>query len=104
MTAYCDRGGLPFGDAGFDLVWTQNVALIMQDRRRYHDELRRVVKPGGCIGIGGVLAGPNGMPYLPSLGVHVILGAPSREVFETGRRGYAEGRMRSMQTRLQCRN
>jgi SAM-dependent methyltransferase len=58
--------GLPFPDASFDLVWSQNVAMNIADRHRYYGELRRVVKPGGRIGISEVLAGPNGTPYLPA--------------------------------------
>lgn len=141
---------LPFPDASFDLVWSQNVAMNIADRQRYYGEMRRVVKPTGRIGLTEVLAGPNGAPYLPApwardpaasfvlseaevratlaraglrvvtwvdttdasqghaqrraasadnlppLGVHVILGAGSPEIFATGQRSYAEGRMRSM--------
>jgi ubiquinone/menaquinone biosynthesis C-methylase UbiE len=57
---------LPFPDASFDLVWSQNVAMNIADRRRYYGEMRRVLKPTGRVGISEVLAGPNGAPYLPA--------------------------------------
>ena len=145
---------LPFPDASFDLVWSQNVAMNIADRQRYYGEMRRVVKPTGRIGISEVLAGPNGAPYLPApwardpdasfvlseaevraamakaglkvvtwvdttdasqghsqrraatignlpaLGIHVILGAATPEIFATGQRSYADGRMRSMTAML----
>lgn len=57
---------LPFPDRSFDVVWSQNVAMNIQDRRRYYGEMRRVLKAGGRIGISEVLAGPGGTPYLPA--------------------------------------
>ena len=38
---------LPFGDAAFDLAWTQNVAMNIADRPRFYAEIRRVLKPAG---------------------------------------------------------
>jgi len=38
---------LPFGDAGFDAVFLQHVAMNISDRERLYREIRRVLKPGG---------------------------------------------------------
>lgn len=57
---------LPFPDQSFDVVWSQNVAMNIADRRRYYGEMRRVLKPGGRLGISEVLAGSGGVPLLPA--------------------------------------
>jgi sarcosine/dimethylglycine N-methyltransferase len=38
---------------------------------------------------------------LPTLGVHLFFGAPAREIYGSGLKSYAEGRMRSMEALLQ---
>lgn len=38
---------LPFDDAGFDAVWSQDAILHAPDRRAVLDEVARVLKPGG---------------------------------------------------------
>ena len=38
---------LPFGEAGFDAVFLQHVAMNILDRPRLYREIRRVLKPGG---------------------------------------------------------
>ena len=38
---------LPFDDASFDVVWSQNAAMNIADRDRLYREMRRVLKPGG---------------------------------------------------------
>ncbi len=38
---------LPFEEASFDLVWTQNVSMNIEDKAALYAEVCRVLKPGG---------------------------------------------------------
>src|SRR5215471_746425 len=57
---------LPFADASFDLVWSQNAAMNIADRERLYAGMRRVLKPGGRVAIQDVAAGPGGEPHYPT--------------------------------------
>jgi ubiquinone/menaquinone biosynthesis C-methylase UbiE len=54
---------LPFGDASFDHVWTQHVAMNIADRGRFYQEIHRVLKQGGSLAIYDVVTG-NGDPLI----------------------------------------
>jgi SAM-dependent methyltransferase len=56
---------LPFDDASFDVVWSQNAAMNIADRDRLYAEMRRVVAPGGRLALQEVAAGPGGAPHFP---------------------------------------
>jgi len=61
-----DALALPFADASFDLVWSQNAAMNIADRDRLYAEMRRVLKPTGRLAIQDVGAGPGGEPCYPT--------------------------------------
>jgi arsenite methyltransferase len=46
-----DAQDLPFDDATFDAVLCESVATFIEDKQRVVDELARVVKPGGYVGL-----------------------------------------------------
>ena len=56
---------LPFDEASFDVVWSQNAAMNIADRDRLYAEMRRVLKPGGKLALQEVAAGPGGAPHFP---------------------------------------
>lgn len=57
---------LPFADASFDLVWSQNAAMNIAGRDRLYREMRRVLKAGGRVALQDVAAGPGGEPWYPT--------------------------------------
>jgi ubiquinone/menaquinone biosynthesis C-methylase UbiE len=61
-----DALDLPFADASFDLVWSQNAAMNIADRDRLYGEMRRVLTPTGRLALQDVAAGPGGEPYYPT--------------------------------------
>lgn len=54
---------LPFPDAAFDLVWTQNSGMNIADKERLYAGFHRVVRPGGRLALQEPMAGP-GAPLL----------------------------------------
>lgn len=49
---------LPFDDQSFDVVWTQNVIMNIEDKRRLFNETHRVLRPGGLLAFQALMAGP----------------------------------------------
>jgi SAM-dependent methyltransferase len=60
-----DATNLPFDDASFDVVWTEHVAMNIQDKSQLYGEMHRVLKPGGMLAIYDILAGPSGPVLFP---------------------------------------
>ena len=56
---------MPFGDADFDVVWSLNVTMNIEDRAGFYAEVRRVLKPGGQLALSELGQGPGGDPYYP---------------------------------------
>ncbi|HEX2699878.1 MAG TPA: class I SAM-dependent methyltransferase [Acidimicrobiales bacterium] len=62
-----DAVHLPFAASTFDVVWTQHVAMNIADKSRLYHELRRVIRPGGRLGLFDIVAGEcnEGVIHLP---------------------------------------
>lgn len=58
--------GLPFNDASFDLVWSQNMLMNVPDKALLFDEIARVLRPGGRFALETVLAGDGRAIHLPA--------------------------------------
>lgn len=56
---------MPFSDGSFDRAITQHVAMNIADKATFYEELRRVLRPRGLLGIYDVLAGPGGDIHFP---------------------------------------
>lgn len=56
---------LPFPDASFDRVWTQNVQMNIPDKAHFYGEIARVLKPGGKLAFSDILQGPGGPVIFP---------------------------------------
>ena len=61
-----DALDMPFADASFDLVWSQNEAMNIADRDRLYAEMRRVLTPSGRLALQEIAAGPGGEPFYPT--------------------------------------
>jgi SAM-dependent methyltransferase len=49
---------LPFDDASFDVVWTQNSGMNIADKARLYAGFHRVLRPGGVLALQEPMAGP----------------------------------------------
>jgi ubiquinone/menaquinone biosynthesis C-methylase UbiE len=56
---------LPFGDATFDVVFSQHVQMNVADKPRLYREARRVLVDGGVLAIWDITVGPSGPPDYP---------------------------------------
>jgi SAM-dependent methyltransferase len=56
---------LPFDDASFDVVWTQNSGMNIADKARLYAGFHRVLRPGGWLAIQEPMAGPVDPPIFP---------------------------------------
>lgn len=56
---------LPFDDNSFDVVFSLNVTMNIEDRERFYGEIVRVLKPGGQFALSELGQGPGGDPYYP---------------------------------------
>lgn len=57
---------LPFADAGFDLVWSQNVIMNVSDKALCLREMARVLRPGGRLALELVVGVAGSEPIYPS--------------------------------------
>ena len=67
---------LPFEDASFDLVWTQNVLMNIEDKTRLFSEMRRVLRPNGRLALFALMQGA-----VPTLHYPVIWASSSDLAF-----------------------
>ena len=56
---------MPFDDGAFDAAYTQHVAMNIEDKAALYAEVRRVVRPGGVVGIYDLLQGGGGDVVFP---------------------------------------
>lgn len=56
---------LPFADALFDVVWTQNSGMNIAEKELLYSEFHRVLRPGGLLTIQEPMAGLNQPPLFP---------------------------------------
>ena len=56
---------MPFDDSSFDLVWTQQAGMNIEDKLRLYQEVNRVLAIGGRLVFQEVLCGPETPLRLP---------------------------------------
>jgi SAM-dependent methyltransferase len=60
-----DALAMPFADATFDRVWTQQSSMNVEAKERLYREIRRVLRPGGRLALYEVMAGTTGPLAFP---------------------------------------
>lgn len=60
-----DATALPLKDGQFDLVLTMQIQMSIENKRRFYDEISRVLKPGGRFVFQDIMSGPGGEVHLP---------------------------------------
>lgn len=60
-----DATALPFEDRQFDLAWTMQIQMNIEDKRRFYGEIFRVLKSGGRFVFQDIMSGPAGDIHLP---------------------------------------
>jgi ubiquinone/menaquinone biosynthesis C-methylase UbiE len=63
---HADALDMPFSDASFDAVWSQNTIMNIADKARLFREVHRVLRPGGVFAIETVLAGSTPGIHYPT--------------------------------------
>jgi SAM-dependent methyltransferase len=56
---------LPFAENTFDRAYSENVAMNIEDKRRFYAEALRILRPGAVFAFSHYGAGPRGEPYYP---------------------------------------
>jgi SAM-dependent methyltransferase len=56
---------LPYAERTFDLIWSQNVTMNVEDKRRMFSEAFRILVPGGRFTFSHAARGSAGEPYYP---------------------------------------
>ena len=62
-----DALALPFDDATFDVVWTQNSGMNIADKAALYAGFHRVLRPGGRLAFQEPMAGPVDPPIYPMM-------------------------------------
>lgn len=62
---HADATALPFGDGEFDLAFTIQIQMNIEDKRRFYGEIFRTLKPGGRFVFQDIMSGPGGEIHLP---------------------------------------
>lgn len=62
---HADATALPFDDAQFDLAFTIQVQMSIEDKERFYAEIFRVLRPGGRFAFQDIMSGPGGEIVLP---------------------------------------
>lgn len=56
---------LPFGDATFDVAWTEHAQMNIADKRRLYAEIARVLVPGGRLAFHDIFQSDGRPPHFP---------------------------------------
>lgn len=61
----CNALEMPFENESFDVIWTQHVAMNIEDKHKLYSETARVLKPNGTFAIYDILADKNQPIHFP---------------------------------------